>query len=235
MELADPTDPEIMYLDADGSVPVARPIMTGDIFTDVPCSRGGEPQTVMVVTHPCSMRTRNALLRPIVTVATIVDSPQPTFSARRWQAGQFDYMPVDNVPAQGRKSAIHLTDLHSARSDDLDLDRRIMGLSDHGVVVLLQRWIYQMSRDPVPLEELYELVAPVLAEAEIHEQWVEAAITASGATTPVPEILLQAGARVQDVLGVPGSDSLRERLKDPSSRTTVRRAVADLRRKELGC
>lgn len=234
MELADPTDPESMYLDPDGSVPIARPIMTGDIFTDVPCSRGGPSQTVMVVTHPCSMRGKDAQLREIVTVATVVESPQPTFSARRWQSGQFDYLPLDNVPTPGTKSAIYLTDLHSASATDLDLSRRIMALSDRGVAILLQRWIYQLSRDPVPIEDLYELIAPVLAEAEIHEEWVAAAIAAADSDTPVEEILLSAGARLQEVLGKPGPGTLRDKLKDPSSRPGVRRTIAELRKKEVG-
>lgn len=169
-----------------------------------------------------------------ITVATVVDSPQPTYSGQRWSKGQFDYMPLFDLPNEGTKSAVHLIDLHSVNSVDLRVSERIAALSDFGITVLLQRWIFQMSRVPVVLPELAELVGPLLAEAEIQEDWCAAALASAGSGGTDAAVLAASSARLQEVLGGPGPGTLRAELKDPAMRATVRKRVAAQRVRELG-
>lgn len=224
--LADPSDPDRMYLET-GNISVARPLMFGDVVSGVPCSRGGEPSDyVMLMTHPCSMR-KGPVLRETIVTATIEESKHTSVKPEKWADSTFDFVPLYDFPDAGAQTVVSLAGLHAAASVDLSVDNRVLALSDYGITVVLQRWIYQLSRDPVPLDELAELIAPILAEADIQEEWCEAALKVRDGDPH--EVVSAATAEVQEILGPTSGDSYRVRLKDAAERSSVRRAIASHR------
>ncbi|MDH2414339.1 hypothetical protein [Nocardioides sp. CER19] len=233
-ELEDPTDPEAMYLEVGTAVPVARPIMFGDVFRDVSCIRGGAPSPfVMVVTHPCSMRSGTELKQTVVT-ASLGDPGYPGRKAAKWRRGWFDQMPIFDLSGGAEIMAVDFGALHASDTAQLSLDNRVLALSNYGIAVTLQRWIYQLSRDPVPLGDLDGYIAPPLAEVEIQEEWCQVALDTAPADSEVADVLKVAGERVQEILGRPGSGGLRDGLLESSSRADVRRKVKAIRMAELG-
>lgn len=232
--LEDPTDPDRMYLDEPGIVPIARPLVFGDVLRDVPCSRGGDPfPLVMLMSHPCSMRS-GTVLRERIVVAGISDGPYPGKKSEKWANKHYDFMPLFGLPDAPEIQAVALGELHAASSADLDVSKRVLALSNFGVSVLLQRWIYQLSRDPVPLQDLEEFVAPILAEVEMQEEWCQTALDVAGGDEDPADVLGRGTQRVQELLGKPGSGGLRDQLADPASRADVRRQIARQRTHELG-
>jgi hypothetical protein len=224
--LADPSDPDRMYLET-GGISIARPLMFGDVISGVPCSRGGDPSDyVMLMTHPCSMR-RGPNLRETIVTATIEESKYTSVKAEKWADSVFDFVPLYDFRDAGAQQVVNLAGLHAAASGDLNVKNRVLALSDYGIAVVLQRWIYQLSRDPVPLEDLAELIAPILAEADIQEAWCEAALKVAEGDTDA--VVTAATAEVQELLGPPSGDTYRTRLKDAAERSSVRRAIAKLR------
>lgn len=222
--LAEPTDAEAIFLSVEG-VPAGRPVMFGDVFRDLKCSRGGSiSPLVMVMSHPCSMR-RGVVLKERILTAEVAGFAQK-LSSTRWQNGYFDFFPVPGCDLDDR-IAVNLTELHSANSSDLLIANRVMALSDYGVTVLLQRWIYQMSRDPVDLRELEELVAPVMAEIELQELWCEAALRKHAEPSTTADLILNESIAFQDFIGVRGDGGLRDQMQDPARRAAARRATRE--------
>jgi hypothetical protein len=231
-DLVDPTDSGSLFL-VEGEVPLARPVMFGDVFTEVPCVRGGDPEPfVMVMTHPCSMRYGPKLRPRVVTGQVLLSPPGRREDLGVWQRSLFDYFPLIGFTAADAAEpyVVRLGELHAAESSHLDVSRRMLALSDYGVAAMLQRWIYQLSRDPVPIAELEELIAPPMAEAELQEEWCETAMNSAG----MP--LDAASQEFQAFLGEPGDDDLRAWLNsgDISALARVRRAVREELRRRFG-
>lgn len=231
VRLADPTQSDEIVLEI-GNVPPGRPVMFGDVFRDVPCMRGGAPEElVMILSHPCSMRGSGGTLKARVLTARIAEFPHK-LRPEKWASGYFDHFPVFGLGSSDRTPhAVDLGELHAAKSDDLDVERRVVALSDYGVTVLLQRWIFQMSRDPVPLGDLDALIAPVMAEAELQEMWCEAARTRARFCDEKAD--MESAARTfQDFLGKRGDGGLRDQLQYPAKTGDVRRVVrAEIRKR----
>lgn len=235
-DLVDPSDSDQLVL-FNGAVPPSRPIMFGDVFQDVPCVRGGEPEAfVAVMTHPCSMR-HGSRMRPRIVTAQVTISPPGKLDPSVWQTRFFDYFPLLGLGAQdpARPYVVRLGELHAAESAVLNLEQRVLALSDRGVAALLQRWIYQLSRDPVPIAELEELICPPMAEAELQEEWCEAALQ----STPPEDLVVtlqRASEELQQFLGDPGGGGLRDELNggELSGLARVRRDVRKERRDRYG-
>lgn len=221
--LADPTDMDAILLGTD-SVPISRPIMFGDIFQDVSCSRGGDAEgLVMIMSHPCSMR-RGAKLKERILTARVSPFDQ-NLSSRRWRTGYYDLFPVRGPGGPSEQYVVELSELHSADSGCLQLEKRNTSLSDHGVAVLLQRWIYQTSRDPVPHEDLLELIAPVMAEIEMQESWCDAALEAAEDRSDDNGVVVNASDSFQSYIGRPGEGGVRDQIQDASRRASARRQI----------
>lgn len=230
--LVDPTDGDAVRL-SDATVPESRPIMFGDVFADVPCSRGGAPESyVMVMTHPCSMRN-GATLRSSVVTAQVTKFPGGKVKDQTlWRSRFFDYFPLvgfNNAHPQ-EPCVVRLGELHAARTADLDVAKRAFALSNYGVASVLQRWMYQLSRDPVPIAVLEELIAPAMTEAELEEEWCQAALDAGA--MPIKD----ASSDFQTFLGLPHAGGLRDALLsgDISALARVRRDVRVERRSRFG-
>jgi hypothetical protein len=88
-----PSVSDDLYDSRGDEVSAYRPVFTGDIFLDVALAdTGNEPKTVMVLSHPCSMR-QGSTLRDRLTVAP-VDSRSTKISLKSWTTGHYALMPL---------------------------------------------------------------------------------------------------------------------------------------------
>ncbi|MYA73059.1 MAG: hypothetical protein F4Y27_00030 [Acidimicrobiaceae bacterium] len=159
-KLAAPKNPEDLWLaTGPADVPTHRMLMQGDVVVtpDGPVS---------VMSHACSMRQGSAFHTTQI-VAPIRDN-----SAADW-SGYYDWMPLPCAQAPDMASpAACIRELRSESTDVLVTSTRIAVMADTGVHILQQRIAHHLSRVIIDVAELAEYSAPVLAEAELHEEWV---------------------------------------------------------------
>lgn len=154
-ELNAPDDPKDLWLI---DVPTHRMLMQGDIIA----TEGGP---VCVVAHACSMR-RGSDLHDTQTVAPLRDHKAS------WQ-GHYDWMPLPAAPIHGFSfPAACIRELFSPPTDSLLGGSRVTAMTDIGVHLLQQRMVHHLSRVIIDLAELAEHSAPILAEVDLHEEWV---------------------------------------------------------------
>ena len=122
---------------------------------------------VCVVSHACSMR-KGPDFHPTQIVAPIRDHDGG------WE-GHYDWMPLPRAQVPGMANpAACIRELRSESTDVLTAEPRIAVMDDTGIHLLQQRMAHHISRAIIDVAELAEYSAPVLAEAELHEQWVGA-------------------------------------------------------------
>ncbi|MEJ7785609.1 MAG: hypothetical protein WKF96_12460 [Solirubrobacteraceae bacterium] len=218
--LVAPGSNDELYLARGDELVPARPVLTGDVFTNVEIDADDHDGLVMVVAHPCSMRGARGRLLPRIVVAPIRNHQDVAF--KRWPTGFFKVMPLPGLHGdQDQSRAVQLLELSAVRSTELTRDRRIASLSNLGIHVLQQRLVFCLTRVAVGLDKLEEQVANVLLEAELEEEWVDD-LSADDA---------EEGALVEQTSAFAAfmDDGHREALKDPTRRTDTTRAV----RKEI--
>jgi len=204
--LESPDDPEDLWLAVGDEVPAHRMLMQGDVVLT-------EVGPLLVVTHACSMR-RGAELHD-----TQMAAPVESHAVPQWD-GSYDWMPLPRAPVPEIDEPAGL--LRVLRSVDTSLlvsGERIAVMSNLGIQLLQQRLAHHLTRVAIDTAELAEHCAPILAEAELHEDWLGA--LGEGAEPQFHEVL--------------DSDDrkLRSWLADPAMRsqamTTVRREIRQRR------
>ncbi|MGQ0616107.1 MAG: hypothetical protein ACT4PW_03810 [Acidimicrobiia bacterium] len=204
--LESPDDPDDLWQAVGDEVPAHRLLMQGDvILTDV--------GPLLVVTHACSMR-RGAELHGTQMVAPIEGHAVPNWD------GSYDWMPVPGAPVPEVDYPAGL--LRVLRSIDTSLlvsGDRIAVMSNLGIQLLQQRLAHHLTRVVIETAELAEHCAPILAEAELHEDWLGA--LGADAEPQFNQFLDSDGRK------------LRSWLADPAKRsqamTTVRREIRQRR------
>jgi hypothetical protein len=170
--LAEPGSLQEIYLARGEDVIVARPIMTGDVFTGVDLDLDNHDGTVMVVSHPCGMRGAEGQLRSRVVVAPV--TPYQAIPFRRWPRGEYGVFPLPELRGEDDESrAVQLQDLNAVRCTRLDRANRMLSLKDLGIYVLVQRFVFSLSRVAVGLDKIQEQASGVLLEAELETDWVD--------------------------------------------------------------
>jgi hypothetical protein len=167
---------DALYRARGNEVSLARPIFTGDVFTGVrlPGSTGSvKARSVIVLQHPCSMRTNGVDLAWQILVAEVAKYKEITESD--WVAGHYSLMPLPNL----KPEAVNQSQHQAASFDNLYvvapalLTTRLASLSPFGVNLLLQRWVHYSSRVVVPTHAFQEQTAALYEEADIIEEWCE--------------------------------------------------------------
>ena len=157
--LASPDDPDDLWQAVGADVATHRMLMQGDVIVT---GFGA----LLVVTHACSMR-RGAELHATQMVAPVEDR-----RVANWD-GSYDWMPLPGAPVRNiRDPAGLFRVLRSVDTSELLTGERIAVMSDLGIQLLQQRLAHHLTRVAIPTAELAEHCAPVLAEAELHEDWV---------------------------------------------------------------
>jgi hypothetical protein len=208
-----------------------RPIFTGDVFEKATVFALSETKTknVIVLQHPCALRTDGVNLHSRILVAEVRNH-----SVIEWDAwdGHLSKMPLPGlkptVESGQRNQAAMFESLYFAGPESLVLEKRIACLSQLGVNLLLQRWVHHNSRAVIPTMVYQEVTSPVYEEADLIEEWCE---QRAGPGLSIKDASMEAveWLREVDANGV----MRQELLRDPQTRSGVRRsmraALKDLR------
>ncbi|MCY4518446.1 MAG: hypothetical protein OXB99_14545 [Acidimicrobiaceae bacterium] len=203
-ELDEPEDPsDVWYVCPPEEVPPHRMLMQGDVVLL-------DSGPVCVVSHACSMRQGLRLH------ATQIIAPVHERSRTLWR-GDYDWMPLPELRiAESRAVAANLRELSSVPTANLEAGHRVAAMSEVGIQLLQQRMAHHLTRVVIDLSTLAEHSAPVLMEANLHEEWVEALGEASEQEF---EALLDADDRLlRNLMSVPQSrfdaqSSIRQQIK----------------------
>lgn len=200
--LDSPHDPDDIWQAVGDDVPAHRLLMQGDVIV-------AESGPLLVVTHACSMR-RGAALHETQMVAPVQEHHVPSWD------GSYDWMPLPGAPVPGSPNpAGALRVLRSIATAELLDGERVAVMSDQGIQLLQQRLAHHLTRVAIPIVELSEHCAPILAEAELHEDWLR-------------ELGSDSEQEFHQLLDA-DDRKLRTWLSDPSTRAqamaTVRRAI----------
>jgi hypothetical protein len=226
--LTNPTSVDEIYLARDGAAPY-RPLLQGDVFSDVTIPGVGIEHTLVIVaTHPCTMR-RGPVLVDRVKAHPVV--PYDEVPLEKWGESHFKVFPLPQFRG-GEPFAARFDEVGMVPTAELSLDRRVAILSDHGILLFQQRQIFTDTRAALKLGTLQQASAAVLAEAELLEEWNERLAIAGDPGNLLAAITSEA-IEFDKFLGLSQSDlTLREMLRDEHRRSAVRKAVrAEIRRR----
>ena len=165
-----------------GAVSFSRPILQGDIFEGIVLPGfGDEPKRIQIVTHPCSMR-RGPVINERIQVAPV----EPHQKVGDWSKfGRV--MPLPDLLKDGKWHGTKFVDLTAVAASELMPEHRIASLSHSGIHVLQQRLVWHNTRLTLDLANFREQSAPVLAEAEMQELWIDAVLDEDGRTAEAVE------------------------------------------------
>ncbi|MBF9073565.1 hypothetical protein [Streptacidiphilus fuscans] len=195
-----------------------RPILTGDIFGEVPAlDLDGtiRRRTVMLVEHPCALRLDGVNLVPKLLTVEV----EPRESKSSW-TGNFRFMPLPDL-------VVELGSSHAAAMfvqgcyvtpEQLEEGERIACLSTSGINLLMQRWVHHTTRVVVPTLTFHERNVAVYEEADLVEEWCFErellGVKRLDATTECMEWLRQPLGELPN---------RQEQLRDAQFRSTVRK------------
>ena len=111
-------DWDALYRARGDEVAATRPIFTGDVFTGVelPGSTGKiKARSVLVLQHPCSMRTNGVDLAWKVLVAEVANRKE--LDEQSWVGGHFNLMPLPglrrDIASQSQHQAANFDSLYT--------------------------------------------------------------------------------------------------------------------------
>ena len=218
-------DWDALYRARGDNVGNSRPFFTGDVFTDLqlPGSTGRtKARSVIILQHPCSMRTNGVDLAWQVLVAEVTNRKQ--IDEQGWVNGNYNLMPLPDirpeVTSQSRNQAANFDNLYTIAP--ALLTSRIASLSPFGVNLLLQRWVHYSSRVVVPTHTFHEQTVAFYEEADLIEEWCEESDDA--------DLQAETQACLNWLRTDRGGSTYQEMLKIPQSHSTIRRAMRKERR-----
>lgn len=201
------------YRGPDEVVP-ARPILTGDVFVDVPVADDDRLFNLAVLQHPCAIRrgtlNKRILCAEVVTGAVIKPS--------KWATSSYRIMPLPELrPGLNPPHyEVRFEDFHIAESEQLLAADRIACLDLVGIDLFLQRWVHHNSRVVVPTSDYLDATVGQYAEADILEEWCleRQGVSIEGASAEADDWLAQADAL---------DKTRRDRLREDEYRARIRR------------
>lgn len=159
-ELETPKCADELYLARADEVDADRALFTGDVFL-----LEGTPH--IVLQHPCAIRS-GPDLNPSLLVAPCREDDRPPQSWR----GHYKKMPLPHLRDDRVAWCADLVSLAVTNGPAAEAHERIAQLSERGVNLLLQRWVYHNTRVVVPTSAFQEALAPQFAEVELESEWV---------------------------------------------------------------
>jgi hypothetical protein len=168
----DKPDWEGLYLYRGSEVVESRPIFTGDVFLGAEVQGIGaiESKDIIIIQHPCALRTNGVDLAISLMVAEI--TPGRLYAQSEWR-GSYKLMPLPEMTGTESHYVAAFTSIYLAIPDSLMAANRVACLSPTGVNLLLQRWVCHNSRVVVPAWKYDEVVSAQYEEAEMIEEWCE--------------------------------------------------------------
>ena len=213
-------DWDTLYRARGDEVGATRPIFTGDVFTGVqlPGSTGKtKARSVVVLQHPCSMRTNGVDLAWQVLVAEVTNRKE--IDEPGWVSGNYNLMPLPDlrpeVTSQSQHQAANFDNLYTVAPDLLT--SRVASLSPFGVNLLLQRWVHYSSRVVVPTHTFHEQTVAFYEEADLIEEWCD--------ETSGDDLRVETQACLNWLRADRDGSTYQELLKNPQSHSMIRRAM----------
>ena len=212
-------DWDALYLYRGSEVVSARPVFTGDVFFHVEVQGVGaiEHKNVLVIQHPCALRSNGIDLTDSLMVAEVL--PSKLFPQSQWR-GNYRLMPLPELVDGKQHHPGSFTSPYLVIPDSLDLTKRVACMNTLGVNLLLQRWVYHNSRAAVPTWKFDDAVSAQYEEADGIEEWCNIrepqGITVAAAT-------IEAAAWLSDDGG--GGISRRVQLENRQYRSNIRQAM----------
>lgn len=214
------SDWDALYRARGDEVSQTRPIFTGDVFTNVhlPGSTGKtKARSVVVLQHPCSMRTNGVDLAWQVLVAEVTNRKE--IDEPGWVNGNYNLMPLPDIrpdlTSQSQHQAANFDNLYTVAP--ANLTSRIASLSPFGVNLLLQRWVHFSSRVVVPTHTFHEQTVAFYEEADLIEEWWD---QAGG-----DDLRDEARACLDWLRADRDGSTYQTLLKNPQSHSMIRRAM----------
>lgn len=217
----DSADWGVLYRARGADVGPHRPCFTGDVHehTEVQVVDGrSEYKTIMVLQHPCAIRTNGVELVPRMLVAEV--RPHQLLPPKQW-AGYSRVMPLPELRPETDgdepHQAAYFVDL--ALVAPAAMGPRVAVLSARGVNLLLQRWLHHNSRVVVPTGDFLRTVGGPFDEADLAEEWCEHRNDADpdGSAAACLAWLRQPAT--------PGGAMRQRLLKDEQNRSAIRREM----------
>ncbi|HEX7323289.1 MAG TPA: hypothetical protein VF299_10270 [Mycobacterium sp.] len=173
---------------------------------------------VMVLQHPCALR-RGVNLHPKLLAASVA----PSILRSKWSKAPFSTMPLPKL-LDGKDYSADFVDLEVIASRELPAHPRIAVLSQLGVNLLMQRWVYHSTRLVVPTQRYSDTTVGPFDEADLIEEWIEDRV--DHGADPV-----EAERECASWLDVKANDRIRRALlTDPQHASSVRREARAHRR-----
>src|SRR4051812_2831930 len=172
MEALDrPAESGDLYIDRGTPVPPWRPVMQGDVFEGITVPNADPHDAFLIPTHPCTRRGGGEPLTPVLQAAPVVDyRPAPL---EHWTNRHYRVFPLPDL-TPGRPKAARLGEAGLICTTRLDLNRPVAILSEDGILLFQQRFVFCLTRAKISLARLDEASRHVLDEAELLEDWNEA-------------------------------------------------------------
>lgn len=206
-----------LYLARGREVNLRRPLLTGDVFKEVEIPGVGDEELAVLCAHPCSMRGLHAQLADRVLVGAVRD--HAPVRREEWMKGFFDRMPLPELLASGELHVAHLDLVGRARTKDLGVGRRVACLSNFGINLLQQRFVWHLTRCAVETFKFHEACSHALAEVDLLEDWNDILCEAGLAE---PDALTRFDSFIRDRRE--GGRTRQDDLRDPQRRASVRSA-----------
>ena len=174
-EMEAPDSDTSLYLATGDDVPETRALLTGDIVDGIAIAGLDDPNGLAIIlTHPCSMRVDGVTLSPRIVVARV--RPYQHVALGQW-TGYARLMPLPSLIGD-QHHACYFDSIGIAAGAELASAPRIACLSDRGINLLQQRFIFNLTRFVVPTARLHEACVAVFREVDLQEEWVSAAADA---------------------------------------------------------
>lgn len=164
-ELEGPATPDDLYRSRGDEVEEFRPEFTGDVFSGVHIE--DRIIDVMILQHPCALRNGPTLV-PRVLVAEVTDYQRVS----DWNT-HTKVMPLPDLKKDGKPFAAKFKEPWLISPEVLNYSERIAILSQRGVNLLLQRWVYHNSRATVETSAYNNATLGPFDEADLTEEWRE--------------------------------------------------------------
>jgi hypothetical protein len=168
-ELGCPDSVEQLY-DARGEeVDALRPVCQGDVYSGLQMPGFDDDQPLILIAHPCSMRT-GASLRPRLQACPV--RTYDKVPLKKW-TGHGRVLPLPELRTDSDHHAGFLIETGVVDAEALKGATRIATLSKDGILFLQQRIVYALTHTLVGLDTLAKHSAVALDEIELLESWNE--------------------------------------------------------------
>jgi hypothetical protein len=222
-DLEYPDDWDSLYLARGDEVQAHRPVFTGDVYSGIEVPGESKNRAVMILQHPCALRSDGVTLHNRLLVAKV--RPHPLIQREDWR-GHIAKMPlpelIPSTDSGRRHQAAFFDELYLVAAAGLDPAKRIACMSQTGVNYLLQRWVHHNSRMLVPTWQYQQVSSAQYEEADLTEYWCEERMEDG---LSIEEASVEALKWLREDAG---DGVMRQQLlEDPQRRSAVRREMRE--------